>query len=56
MMDTVETIKDKTSRPIKFGELELILIRYNLMLQEDPIKYTTAEFILQEHYRRNLFK
>jgi len=46
----------KESRPLKFGELELILIRYKIMLEEEPNRYTVAEFIQQEDFRRGLFK
>jgi hypothetical protein len=46
----------KESRPIKFSELELILIRYKIMIEEQPDRYTEAEFIQQEDFRRGLFK
>ena len=46
----------KESRPLKFSELELILIRYKIMLEEEPDRYTEAEFIQQEDWRRGLFK
>lgn len=51
-----ETNEGKESRPLKFGELELILIRYKIMIEEEPNRYTVAEFIQQEDFRRGLFK
>lgn len=46
----------KESRPIKFAELELMFIRFRIMLEEEHGRYTEAEFIQQEDFRRGLFK
>lgn len=42
-------------REMKFGELELILQRFQIMLETDPNRYSVAEFIEQEHFRRDLY-
>lgn len=47
--------KDKKTRPIEFGELCIILTRFEIMLKEGPDKYSIQEFIQQEDFRRNLF-
>jgi hypothetical protein len=46
----------KKTRPIDFGELCIILSRFQIMIQEEPDRYTIGEFIEQEDYRRDLFK
>ena len=52
--DVSSSYNGKESRPLRFGELELILIRYKIMLEEEPDRYTVAEFIQQEDFRRSL--
>lgn len=47
--------KDKKTRPLSFGELCIILARFEIMLTDGPDKYTIEEFIQQEDYRRDLF-
>lgn len=54
--DVSSIYEGKESRPIKFSELVLMFIRYRIMLQEEPDRYTEAEFIQQEDFRRSLFK
>lgn len=54
MNELIEKYKNQSTRPIKFGELEVMLLRYDLMLQGE-IRYSAAEFIIQENYRRILF-
>ncbi len=54
--DVSSSYVGKESRPIRFSELELILIRYKIMLETEPDRYTEAEFLQQEDYRRKLFK
>ena len=46
----------KKTRPLSFAELEIILIRFEMMLQQEPNRYTIQEFIQQEDFRRELFK
>lgn len=43
------------SRPISRPELELIITRFKIMMEEEPDRYTVDEFIEQENFRRNLF-
>jgi hypothetical protein len=43
-------------REMMFGELEIILARFQIMLETEPDRYDYAEFIQQEHFRRDLFK
>lgn len=52
----VDKYKDKKTRPLSFGELEIILIRFEQMLQLEPNRYTIQQFIEQEDFRRDLFK
>ena len=47
--------ENKVSRPLKFSELCLILTRFQIMLEEEPNKYTIEEFIQQEDFRRGMF-
>jgi|TARA_Y100000310_G_scaffold329935_1_gene400654 hypothetical protein len=47
--------KNKKTRPLTLGELEIILLRYKIMLEEEPDRYNTIEFIEQEDYRRGIF-
>lgn len=47
--------KDKKTRPLTLGDLEIMFIRYRIMIEEEPDKYSTIEFIEQEDWRRNLF-
>ena len=54
--DVSSSYEGKESRPIKFNELELMFIKYKIMLEEEPDRYTEAEFIQQEDFRRGLFK
>lgn len=45
----------KKSRPIQFSELCLMLARFEIMLKEEPDRYTIEEFVQQEDFRRDLF-
>lgn len=47
--------KDKKTRPLTLGDLEIMFIRYRIMIEEEPDRYNAIEFIEQEDYRRNLF-
>ena len=47
--------KDKKTRPITLGDLEIMIIRYRIMIEEEPDRYNAIEFIEQEDWRRNLF-
>lgn len=47
--------KDKKTRPLTLGDLEIMFMRYRIMIEEEPDRYNTIEFIEQEDYRRNLF-
>lgn len=47
--------ENKISRPLKFSELCLILTRFQIMLEEEPNRYTIEEFIQQEDFRRSMF-
>jgi len=47
--------KDKKTRPLTLGDLEIMFIRYRIMIEEEPDRYNTIEFIEQEDWRRNLF-
>lgn len=51
----VKKFKGKFSRPFSLGELEIILIRYKIMLEEEPDRFSISEFIEQEDFRRNIF-
>lgn len=53
--DVVNSYQNKTTRPLEFSELSLILRRFQIMLEEDPNRYTIEEFIQQEDYRRDIF-
>ena len=44
------------SRPIHFDELCIILERFKIMLEDEPERYSIEEFIMQENFRRDLFK
>ena len=48
---------DPTLRPITYGELQVILTRFKIMLEteEKEFQLDVTEFIKQEDYRRNLF-
>lgn len=54
--DIVSNYKNKFTRPLKFGELCIILARFQIMLETEPNKYTIEEFIRQEDWRRDIFK
>lgn len=43
------------TRPIEMAELEIILLRFKIMLEEEHDRYTIQEFIEQEDFRRDLF-
>ena len=45
----------KLSRPLAFSEIHLILTRFQIMEDEEPNKYSIAEFIQQEDFRRDIF-
>lgn len=47
--------KNKKTRPLTLGDLEIMFIRYKIMIEEEPDRYNTIEFIEQEDFRRNLF-
>lgn len=53
--DIINNYENKETRPLKFGELCLILARFKIMLNEEPDRYTVEEFIQQEDFRRNIF-
>jgi hypothetical protein len=53
--DVISSYKNKVTRPLKFGELCLILTRFQIMLEEEPDRYTIEEFIQQEDFRREMF-
>lgn len=53
--DVISSYENKLTRPLKFGELCLILTRFQIMLEEEPNKYTIEEFIQQEDFRRGMF-
>jgi hypothetical protein len=53
--DVISSYENKVTRPLKFGELCLILTRFQIMLQEHPDRYTIEEFIQQEDFRRGMF-
>jgi len=59
-MDSEERIldkyKDKTTRPLSLGDLEIMFLRYRIMIEEEPDRYSTIEFIEQEDFRRVLFE
>jgi uncharacterized protein YprB with RNaseH-like and TPR domain len=55
MEDIIGKYGDKETRPLKFSELCLILSRFQIMLEEEPGRYTIEEFIQQEDYRRDIF-
>lgn len=51
----ISNYENKATRPLKFGELCLILTRFQIMLEEEPDRYTIEEFIQQEDFRRGMF-
>ena len=51
----ISSYENKLTRPLKFGELCLILARFQIMLEEEPNRYTIEEFIQQEDFRRAMF-
>jgi hypothetical protein len=53
--DVISSYENKVTRPLKFGELCLILARFQIMLEEEPDRYTIEEFIQQEDFRRGMF-
>lgn len=53
--DVISSYENKVTRPLKFGELCLILTRFQIMLEEEPDRYTIEEFIHQEDFRRSMF-
>jgi hypothetical protein len=55
LSDLISSYENKVTRPLNFGELWLILTRFQIMLQEHPDRYTIEEFIQQEDFRRGMF-
>jgi hypothetical protein len=55
IFDVISSYENKVTRPLKFGELCLILTRFQIMLEEEPNRYTIEEFIQQEDFRRDMF-
>jgi len=55
IFDVISSYENKLTRPLKFGELCLILTRFQIMLEEEPNRYTIEEFIQQEDFRRGMF-
>jgi hypothetical protein len=55
LSDVISSYENKETRPLKFGELCLILARFKIMLEEEPNRYTIEEFIQQEDFRRAMF-
>jgi hypothetical protein len=53
--DVISSYKNKVTRPLKFGELCIILARFQIMLETEPDRYTIEEFIRQEDFRRGMF-
>jgi hypothetical protein len=53
--DVISNYENKVTRPLEFGELCLILARFQIMLEDEPDRYTIEEFIEQEDFRRGLF-
>ena len=53
--DVISSYENKLTRPLKFGELCIILTRFQIMLEEEPNRYTIEEFIRQEDFRRGMF-
>jgi hypothetical protein len=53
--DDISSYKNKVTRPLKFGELCIILSRFQIMLETEPDRYTIEEFIRQEDFRRGMF-
>lgn len=50
----VNNLTNKTTRPLKYGELEIMLIRFKLRLEEYPYE-SIEHFICYENHVRNLF-
>jgi hypothetical protein len=55
IQSVISSYGNKETRPLKFGELCLILARFKLMLEDEPSRYTIEEFIQQEDFRRAMF-
>jgi hypothetical protein len=55
IFDVISSYENTVTRPLKFGELCLILTRFQIMLEEEPNRYTIEEFIQQEDFRRDMF-
>lgn len=53
--NVISSYENKLTRPLKFGELCLILTRFQIMLEEESDRYTIEEFIQQEDFRRGMF-
>ena len=53
--DVISSYENKLTRPLRFGELCLILTRFQIMLEEEPYRYTIEEFVQQEDFRRGMF-
>lgn len=51
----LDKFKDKKTRPLSLGDLEIMFTRYRIMIEEEPDRYSFIEFIEQEDYRRDLF-
>lgn len=45
----------KKTRQLNLGDLEIMFLRYRMMIEEEPDRYSAIEFIEQEDFRRNLF-
>jgi hypothetical protein len=54
-LEVIKKYLNKETRPLNFGELHLILLRFKFMLEEEPNRYTIEEFIEQEDFRRKIF-
>lgn len=51
----VDKFLNLKTRPLDLNDLELILFRFQLMIEESPGKYDILEFIEQEDFRKDLF-
>ena len=47
--------ENKKTRPLSLGDLEIMFIRYRIMIEDEPDRFSTIEFIEQEDHRRKLF-
>ena len=55
--EEIKKISKLESRPLKFGEIALILARYDIMIKDkSAYQHSIDEFIVQEHFRRTIFK